>query len=248
MFATVFVTIKSVQSEVKKGFKANDLFKNKVFSTLILSMLSTYVLWFVVSFLFFDAWHMFTSFLQYLLLTPTYINVLNVYALCNTHDLSWGTKGSDDAPGGGSAKSGKDDKVKLMVPHPDIQYAKELSLLSEAPEEEVVTAKPDDIKKSYYASVRSGIVMGWIFSNLALCTLVLKAGSIGVITKSAVTEEQAEAKNSGIYLFVVLWSVAALSAFRFVGSLWFLVHRKVSFLKLAALNYWTANILQFAQI
>lgn len=88
MFATIYLSVKSVQSEIKDGFKIGDLLRNKTFSTLILSMLSTYVLWFVVSFLFFDAWHMFTSFLQYLLLTPTYINVLNVYALCNTHDLS----------------------------------------------------------------------------------------------------------------------------------------------------------------
>lgn len=31
------------------------------------------------SFLAFDPWHMFTSFLPYLLLSPTYINILNVY-------------------------------------------------------------------------------------------------------------------------------------------------------------------------
>jgi len=77
--------------------------------------------------------------------------------------------------------------------------------------------------------VRSGIVMAWIFSNLALVTLVMKAGSIGIIVKSVVTEEEAEAKNASTYLFVVLWSVAGLSAFRFIGSVWFLIHRKVSF-------------------
>jgi chitin synthase len=229
MFATIFLTVKSVQSELKHGFKVSDLIKNKTFSTLILSMLSTYVLWFVVSFLFFDAWHMFTSFLQYLLLTPSYINVLNVYALCNTHDLSWGTKGSNDAPGGGSAKSGKDGKVEVSVPHPDVQYGKELTLLATPFVEEASTANPDDVKKSYYATVRSGIVMAWIFSNLALVTLVMKAGSIGIIVKSVVTEEEAEAKNASTYLFVVLWSVAGLSAFRFIGSVWFLIHRKVSF-------------------
>jgi chitin synthase len=56
---------------------------------------STYILYFVVSFLFLDPWHMFTCFLQYLLLTPTYINIVNVYAFCNTHDITWGTKGDD---------------------------------------------------------------------------------------------------------------------------------------------------------
>jgi hypothetical protein len=71
--------------------------------------------------------------------------------------------------------------------------------------------------------------MAWIFSNLALVTLVMKAGSIGIIVKSVVTEEEAEAKNANTYLFIVLWSVAGLSAFRFIGSVWFLIHRKVSF-------------------
>ena len=33
----------------------------------------------VASFLAFDPWHMFTSFIPYLLLSPTYINILNMY-------------------------------------------------------------------------------------------------------------------------------------------------------------------------
>jgi chitin synthase len=32
---------------------------------------------------------------QYLLIAPSYISVMNVYAFCNTHDVSWGTKGQD---------------------------------------------------------------------------------------------------------------------------------------------------------
>src|SRR5271156_4813444 len=93
MFASVFITVKSIQSEVALGFHISDLWKNAIFFTLIVSLMSTYVLYFLVSFLFFDPWHMFTSFIQYLLMTPTYINVLNVYAFCNTHDITWGTKG-----------------------------------------------------------------------------------------------------------------------------------------------------------
>lgn len=228
MFATIYLTVKSVQSEIRDGFKIADLLQNKTFSTLILSMLSTYVLWFVVSFLFFDAWHMFTSFLQYLLLTPTYINILNVYALCNTHDLSWGTKGSNDAPAGGSVASGKDGKASVALPsHPDAQYVQELGILAEARKEVESKTSDDDIKKYYYASVRSWIVMAWIFSNLSLITLVMKAGSVGIITKSTVTEEEAKRKNSDLYLYIILWSVAGLSAFRFMGAVWFLIHRKV---------------------
>lgn len=38
---------------------------------------------------------MFTSFPQYMLMAPSFVNVLNVYAFCNLHDVSWGTKGAD---------------------------------------------------------------------------------------------------------------------------------------------------------
>ena len=35
-----------------------------------------------------DPWHMFHSFPQYMLLAPSFTNVLNVYAFCNLHDVS----------------------------------------------------------------------------------------------------------------------------------------------------------------
>ena len=62
IFASIFITVKSIQTEVRDhAFSVSDLFKNQLFFTLIVSLASTYVLWFVVSFLFFDPWHMFTS-------------------------------------------------------------------------------------------------------------------------------------------------------------------------------------------
>ena len=39
------------------------------------------------SMLAFDPWHMITSFLQYLLLSPMYINILNIYAFANLDDV-----------------------------------------------------------------------------------------------------------------------------------------------------------------
>ena len=40
------------------------------------------------SILCFDPWHMFTSFIPYMLLSPMYINILNVYAFWNLDDVS----------------------------------------------------------------------------------------------------------------------------------------------------------------
>jgi chitin synthase len=243
IFASIFVTVRSVQAEAKNGFNVRDLFQNSIFSTLIVSMASTYVLWFVISFLFLDPAHMFTSFLQYLLMTPTYINVLNVFAFCNTHDLTWGTKEKKSKPPKSVVDTDENDKFKMRVPHPDVQYDKELTLLAAPPEseekvltEEAAKKEADEEKKAYYASVRSGIVMAWIFTNLALCTLVLQTSSIQVFTKSNEDPTQKKADTAKIYLSVVLWSVAGLSAFRFVGSMWFLIRRKVSSLDFSDLK------------
>ena len=65
-----------------------DAFTNSIFRSIILSMMATYGLWLYASIIFFEPWHMFTSFIQYILLAPTYINVINVYAFCNVHDVS----------------------------------------------------------------------------------------------------------------------------------------------------------------
>lgn len=36
-----------------------------------------------------------TSLFSYLFYTPTYVNILQIFAFCRIDDLSWGTKGLD---------------------------------------------------------------------------------------------------------------------------------------------------------
>jgi chitin synthase len=50
-----------------------------VYSTL-LSVAATYGIYFLSSLLYFEPWHMITSFLQYMLFLPSFTNILMVYA------------------------------------------------------------------------------------------------------------------------------------------------------------------------
>lgn len=43
---------------------------------------------------------MLTSMFSYLFFTPTYINILSIFAFCRIDDLSWGTKGLDSDDSG----------------------------------------------------------------------------------------------------------------------------------------------------
>ncbi|KAF9455777.1 chitin synthase-domain-containing protein [Collybia nuda] len=63
------------------------------FISFIVGFLTAHIpVYLLSSILAFDPWHMITSFLPYMLLSPTYINVLNIYAFSNLDDISWGTK------------------------------------------------------------------------------------------------------------------------------------------------------------
>ncbi|KAH6655805.1 chitin synthase class I [Truncatella angustata] len=226
-FAAVFIAVKAVQAQIATGFNISDLFKNKVFSSLIVSTLSTYGLWLIASLMMFDPWHMITSFLQYLLLTPTYTNVLNVYAFCNTHDISWGTKG-DDKPESLPTVDTKDGKGKTDLPDEgdlNAAYERELAVFGKkhvvakkAPTETQIA----EAQLDYYRWIRSLVVLIWMISNFGLCAVVLSTAGLENLTTNA--EDDADARAS-TYMTVVLWSVAILSGFKFIGALWFLIVR-----------------------
>jgi chitin synthase len=82
---------------------------------------------------------------QFLLIAPSFTNILvsllvpdlrtvnigtsplltiplqNVYAFCNLHDVSWGTKGSDKVDALPAAKSKTDGEEKVVVTHEKVQ-------------------------------------------------------------------------------------------------------------------------------
>ncbi len=246
VFASVFITVRSIQIDTKdKKFAIGDLIHNPLFFTLIVSLASTYVMWFVISFLFFDPWHLFTSvsplqslayqhplkffpqFLQYLLLTPTYINILNVYAFCNTHDITWGTKGDDKPPKLEVANLKPGGKVDVNIPQDDgdlnAQYEAEMRKIAEKAPKEVKKPSEAEHQEDYYKGFRSAVVLIWMFCNFALAAVVLSTAGLDRLTVTST-----ESQRSTIYMAVVLWSVAGLSLFRFTGAVWFLIVRLVS--------------------
>ncbi|KAK0720765.1 glycosyltransferase family 2 protein [Lasiosphaeris hirsuta] len=233
MFAAIFISVHAIKTDVDKGLGIADLFKNQVFYTLIISVMSTYGIWLLASLLMFDPWHMFTSLIQYMLLSPTYTNVMNVYAFCNTHDISWGTKG-DDKPDKLPSVTTKDGSGKTDLPDEgdlNAQYEREMQVFSRKPVKEVKTPTPSQLEEKqmdYYRGVRTVVVLIWMIMNFALCALVLStAGLERIETGENTTTSDEETKNmrATIYMSVVLWSVAVLSGFKFLGTCWFLVVR-----------------------
>lgn len=153
-------------------------FSSKSSGIILIALAATFGLYFVASFLYLDPWHMFTSFPQYLLIMSSYVNILNVYAFSNWHDVSWGTKGSDKADVLPSAQTTKTGDGKAAVieepdkPQADIDSQFEVTVkraLAPYVEPDVVEKKT---LEDSYKSFRTKLVASWIFSNALLAVVI----------------------------------------------------------------------------
>lgn len=147
----------------------------------LIALVSTYGVYFLASFLYMDPWHMFTSSWAYFCGMTCAINVLMVYAFCNWHDVSWGTKGSDKSEALPEAQTKKDDAKSNFIeevdkPQADIDSQFESTVKRAlAPFVEPVEQDERSMDDSYKA-FRTNLVLLWIFSNLVVVLCITSEG------------------------------------------------------------------------
>lgn len=208
-FATIYIIVRQLTADDDKIEMGNNVFTN-----LIVSILSTVGMYFIMSVIYLDPWHMITSSAQYFVLLPSYICTLQIYAFCNTHDVTWGTKGDNVMKTDLGGAVGKGETVELDMPSEQLDidsgYDEALRNLRdrlEVPENPMSEAQ---MQEDYYKSVRTYLVLTWMICN----------GILGM----AVSEiYSAKGIGENYYLRFILWSVASLAVFRAIGSTTFAI-------------------------
>ncbi|KAF2116431.1 chitin synthase-like protein [Lophiotrema nucula] len=216
-----FTTPAEVDIEPGKNF-LKTFFSPKSVGIIIIAVAATFGLYFVASFLYMDPWHMFTSFPQYLLVMSSYVNILNVYAFSNWHDVSWGTKGADKADALPSAKTEKaGDGKHTVIEEPELPQADIDSQFEATVKRALAPYVPpvestEKTLEDAYKSFRTHLTTLWIFSN-ALLAVVVTQDSVNKFGFSSKATERTQN-----FFTALLWATAALSVVRFIGCLWFL--------------------------
>ncbi|KFZ10187.1 hypothetical protein V502_08276 [Pseudogymnoascus sp. VKM F-4520 (FW-2644)] len=203
-FATVYIVVRQ--------FTSNTItLGNNMFTNVAVSIASTIGLYFFSSFLYLDPWHMFTSAAQYFALLPSYICTLQIYAFCNTHDISWGTKGDNTVRTdlGTAVSKHKGSTVELDMPSEQLDidsgYDEALRNLRDRIEVAELGPSEETAQEDYYRAVRTYMVVSWMVANAILAMAVSEA-------------YQGKTLGSNAYLTFLLWSVAAIALFRALGS------------------------------
>ncbi|KAI8799273.1 chitin synthase-domain-containing protein [Cladochytrium replicatum] len=227
---TVYLALPQSLAEWKQI--GNMILNRQVFRDIVISFASTYALYFFASFVYLEPWHMFTSFVQYMFLMPSFINILQVYAFANLHDVSWGTKGDNGGESDLAAVTvtkGKDGKMQVDFEMPtdknDINNNYERFL------KELKVPRPPDNKKrdaktkqeDYFKNFRTKVVMFWLVSNLGLIALLTSDYLYNFLF--ARFSDPTQSFNP--YLTFIFYSVAGLAFIRFCGSMGYLVHNMI---------------------
>ncbi|KAJ7507757.1 glycosyltransferase family 2 protein [Mycena galericulata] len=226
--AKAFANIPSELANKTTSEVIGTFFKPPV-GALIAAMVSTFGIYFIASFLYRDPWHLFTSFFPYLCLAPSFTNVLNVYAFCNLHDVSWGTKGSDKAEALPSVSSKKhetdavvEDTTKIQE---DIDTAFKETVtraitkvnIKEVPEKPTM----DDENKTF----RTRLVAAWMLSNATLAIAIENLE--GLPSANEAQNEQVLMKKQNVYFAIILYSTFGLALVRFAGCLFYFFKRNL---------------------
>lgn len=78
IYGFAFLTCYMLVAAILCTIKAAEHPDEPIYFQMIISVLATYGVYVVSSLMAWDPWHIITSFLQYILLSPTYINVLSM--------------------------------------------------------------------------------------------------------------------------------------------------------------------------
>ncbi|KAI0729316.1 glycosyltransferase family 2 protein [Fomitopsis betulina] len=239
---SIYLLVCSFALTIKAFMNVPDELKNKTVKqiiltfltppvgSLIVAMVATYGIYLASSFLYRDPWHMFTSFPQYLALAPSFTNVLNVYAFCNLHDVSWGTKGSDKAEALPSVSSKKTKDADVVVE--DVSRNKEdldahfketvtRAVTKLEVVEEIEKPTMDDENKTF----RTRLVAFWMLTNATLAVSIDNLN--GLSSGDAETDDADLRKKQNMYFAVILYSTFGLAAVRFTGCLYYFFKRNL---------------------
>lgn len=204
---------------------------NTTFREIVISLAATYGLFFISSFMHFEPWHMFTSFLQYMFLLPSYVNILMMYAMCNLHDVTWGTKGDNGSSKDlGGAKKVKGDngkevmEVELPTAREDVDqlWAASQSALRMKPVEEKEHRDTATKQADHDRNSRTNIVLLWVGSNMLMIVAFTSTAFTNWVAHNVQSHRDATFNPYLTFLFLAL---AALSAIRFTGSALYLIFR-----------------------
>lgn len=215
---------------------ASQLFETPTIS-LGIAALSVYALWIIASLLISDLWPVITSSIQYLLLTPYYINVSDVIGFCDSFNLSNIIAKDDpviELPKA-ETQNGKGRMDVLTDEGLNEQYEQQLMIMRQRIFYLDRMASPlEQAQRPQHARrmLETLLVIAWTATNFVLVFVVLSIADVKSVDSDEIS---LVLESKGMrYIAGVMWALAGLTAAKVMGSL---ANLAMTFTR----NYWGLN-------
>ncbi|PKI85609.1 Chs2p [Malassezia vespertilionis] len=216
LVVSLWLTARSFSNMEPHDGNYTDVIFSNTTAVLIASLAAMFGIYLIASIMYLDPWHMMTSSAQYFFMAPSFVNVINVYAFCNLHDVSWGTKGSDksDALPAVHSTAAQNDKANNVVE----ECAYDQDTLDERFQGVVTRAlapysrdhtKDRPTEEDSNKTFRTRLVALWLLSNAILVAVVMNLYEY--TPRKKLDEEMQEGQDNQQIYFKMAFA-------RFVGS------------------------------
>jgi chitin synthase len=165
--------------------------------------------------------------ISYLWVLPGYTNLVWIYAFCNLHDFTWGSRGADlpaALPRVTPVSVVADASGLVTVPTPANDYDQHLKILQQPEDPYATEARSNKLSFSlgeHSRLIRTRVLLLWITSNAIMVVTVF---CIPVLSTFNMTMGKTK---SPVWVGVVLWSNVSLLAAQYFGMVIFYTTRSL---------------------
>ncbi|PVU89450.1 hypothetical protein BB559_005093 [Furculomyces boomerangus] len=235
VFATFFIvtfyyytfTFVKVLLEIDITKGVLKLFQNHLVRDNLISFGATLGVYLVSSLLYFEFFHVITCLVQYFIWMPSSINILTVYAFCNIHDISWGTKENEEKNGlCNGLREGFSNELEVLgmrrgsnnAERNFIKFRENLKRIKSGDTNEVkFQTKKDDQNRL----LRTNIVLAWVFSNFIVA---ISLSSVWYIKYLEYLDLE---MGFNPYLTFLFWSICGLTTMKFFFSILYVLNHYI---------------------
>ncbi|KAH6962191.1 chitin synthase [Ilyonectria sp. MPI-CAGE-AT-0026] len=232
MMNLIYLTVRLLDFRLRDDGGNNYVFINEYFSdvgwlTVLVTAISVFGVYIAAGILALSPWHLFTSWAQYLFISSSYTNILNIFAFSNVNDVSWGLKtGKKESTQTPAANKeicqvpdsrSEFEEVKLDEDMEDIDRMFEETVRRALQPYERTTPPKTEGTKAKFMKFRSRLVAAYIFSNFLVCIIVLDQTFQGFYTLG-------DPYWHKIWFFRIwMWGNSSLYLLKCAGMIWYRV-------------------------
>lgn len=219
IFIITMIIVETISGSIKNFQESENIplfLYNEYFRNILLSIISIFGIYTILGFFYLDLFSVLFCLIQYHILIPVYINIFQIFSVCNINDISWGTKGNSQNELSKNTSITIENNCfptsqdyQMMIDNYSVLLDK---LKYKQHKDKVSNNNHDD----HFRAFRTYFIFIYIILNLGVSVIFTHPYVLEVLKTRLNTEINP-------YLIFILFYVVVINTVKFLGSLFYII-------------------------